>query len=560
MKDGPENVVSSSAAGNKNNIISALAKADSKITGTPEPNLNDLPDVEEAAIETEITHSLDATPTSLHNGVLKFSSTEFAQDIWLFNVSIPKRSICLQGFYRQGLIDLLHKSGFAKRLRGNGTYFFIRDVDNIIETVEPHQIQAFVSQWVKDIAKTITFKVADITAKITAEKFIEIFLRQAHLVFCDSFLINLPTHTKPFLRDEAKVGRFFFQNGVAVITLQGVCLDAYDTLSEGCIWRSQIIDHKLTLSDDADASHFAHFILNVAPTEERYQALCSGIGYLLHDFFSPLQTKAVILYDEKITSLDEPQGGTGKGLIAHAVGKMRQVDKIDGKKFDGANRFCFQNIKESTQVMWLDETNPNLEIDRFNTLLTDGFEIERKNRDSVPVKPEDSPKLLICSNGILAYNGTTRIRRQFIVELSDHYSSKIIKGTEEPVRQEHGCTFFSSDWPQEEWNKFYCLMLGCLRFYLNNGLKPYELVNVSANRLRQTTGEDFAEWATKQAFCQNQRFETKKYFTDFQQTYFPDDDGYKQRGFTNSLKKYALTKKWKLEITASNGVSQFQFG
>jgi hypothetical protein len=41
--------------------------------------------------------------------------------------------------------------------------------------------------------------------------------------------------------------------------------------------------------------------------------MTTGIGYLMHHYFRESEGQAVILYDESITDLNTPMGGSGKG-------------------------------------------------------------------------------------------------------------------------------------------------------------------------------------------------------------------------------------------------------
>src|SRR5690625_7176873 len=92
--------------------------------------------------------------------------------------------------------------------------------------------------------------------------------------------------------------------------------------------------------------------------------------------------------------------------------------------------------------------------------------IEQKHRDEFFISAEDSPKIVIASNTVLANEGTTNKRRQFIIEFSDHYSRHIKNGTEEPIRDEHGCMLCTDDWDEAEWKKFDTCMIRCGKSYL----------------------------------------------------------------------------------------------
>jgi hypothetical protein len=256
----------------------------------------------------------------------------------------------------------------------------------------------------------------------------------------------------------------------------------------------------------------------------------------------------VILYDEMITDLNNPQGGTGKGLIANAVSSIRHTVKIDGKKFRGDNRFDFQEVDFATRVLWLDDVSKHVDIDRFNSITTDGFNVEKKFKDSLKIPAAQSPKILICSNIILDCTGTTRKRRQFIVELAPFYSNRIGTGIEEPIIEFHGARFFTDEWDEGEWNRFYWYMIDCLQLYLLEGLLHNPAINVIENRSRQLIGEDFFNWAKEQNFAIGKEYPTTVLYEDYSSLYEKGNVKFLQRTFSNKLKAFFNLKDLKLEF------------
>ncbi|MBK9542596.1 MAG: hypothetical protein IPO49_09815 [Bacteroidetes bacterium] len=192
--------------------------------------------------------------------------------------------------------------------------------------------------------------------------------------------------------------------------------------------------------------------------------------------------------------------------------------------------------------------------------MTDGWSIEKKHKQQMFIKPKESPKMIITSNSIVKGEGTTNKRRQHPIEFSDHYQKQIKLGNEEPIKDEHGCTFFDNDdWTETEWNRFFSLMMTAAQFYLIKGLVPYELKNVEKNKLIQSTTEDFSVWVENQFFETGKEYKTSVYFNDFKVTYYGAESELKQRTFTNWLSLYARTRKWKIKIKRSNSESIFTF-
>jgi hypothetical protein len=286
--------------------------------------------------------------------------------------------------------------------------------------------------------------------------------------------------------------------------------------------------------------------------------MCSAIGYLSHNYFDPSKGYAIIFYDEAITNPSSPMGGTGKGLIANALKQFRRSTKIDGKLMIDGNRFKFELVNPDTQIVWIDDPRKDFAFESLFSCLTDGWTVERKFLPQFYIQPEASPKVLICSNVVLNRNGTSNKRRQFSVELNDYYSKQLVNGNETPIEKEHGI-LFKEEWLQAEWDSFYSFMIDNVLMYLKDGLIPYQTKNVEINFLVQNTNEDFVEYMTEKNFKLDVWYDTKKAFDDFIKLYYGEDSNFKQRGFTNWLKRYAESIKVDYDNSSSGGVTKFIF-
>ncbi len=481
--------------------------------------------------------------------------SEYVYSIWLFETS--QHGPRLRGLYRQGVIDLLETNGFYKRYMDEQSYCFIREKDRLLEPVEVCHLKDFLWSHVQNEGP-INVQVDGEVVCISKEKMCETYLKQHHLCLNTPFLENLANHTTPLLRDTADTAYLPYRNAVIRITGHSPELIPYIDLTNLCVWRNQVIDRDFDYAVDFNGCHFDRFIRNIAAQAmDRIRAFITAIGYLLHSYNHASMGQAVLIYDEVIADLKNPSGGTGKGLLGSAVGQVKRLAKLDGKKFSDKDKFAFQGVTPQTQVIFLDDAKADLSFDRFNSLLTDGLEVEQKFKSSVRLSPQDSPKLLIASNSVLDCEGTTRKRRQFILEFSDHYSSGILAGVEQPILAEHGALFFEG-WDAAEWQRFDTFMVYCVGQYLEHGLQPYALKNVGMNRLRQTTSEEFYTWVMAQAFEAGREYETKPHFEAFKVA-TGVGELYKQVSFTRQLHKFAGSQSWSWTTRASNGTTYFKF-
>ena len=487
--------------------------------------------------------------------IVSLGNNKFAMDIFSFTIKGKGvKQIHLNGVYKLGVLDLLKNLGvYSKKVLN--TDIFIRIVDNVLEEVSVKAIKEVLNYYLNQLP-TLLIEFDGLAEEYSKEAQIETFYRQNNIVINESFLGYLERDETEILIDTPNSAFIAFQNGLIEVTAQSVIKLEFAELQDKVIWRNNIIPR--SICNKEAGGHFSAFIANVCNQDpKRIETLQSAIGYLLHSYHHSSGGQMVLLYDEMITDLNNPQGGTGKGLIANAVSSIRHTVKIDGKKFRGVERFDFQEVDFATRVLWLDDVSKHVDIDRFNSISTDGFNVEKKHKDSFKISAAQSPKILICSNIILDCTGTTRKRRQFIIELAPYYSSRIGTGIEEPIIQIHGTRFFTDEWDENEWNRFYWYMIDCLQLYLSNGLVYAPAINVIENRSRQLIGEDFFNWAQEQNFEPGKEYPTTVLFEEYKSLFEKGNDKFLQRTFSNKLKAFFNLKEMKLEfVTKPNGSSK----
>ncbi len=502
------------------------------------------------------------------NTATKLSETSFYYDIFLFRYNKGIRSFQLEALYWNGVLESLHEMEFFKRYDSTGkTSVIIQQKDNVIDEFTSEILRDCINEYVKSFDKALTFSYQQKNFCITPEALCEVFLRNSNSLFNQTWLEHLQIHKAPVLRDTRNEIYFVFQNCLVTVTADSIDKQELSEIENYCVWKSQQIERNFTYVDGWNG-HFATFLKNVTgdrqgdttkENKKNLQSLCSALGYIMHYHFKPSEGQAVILYDKVITDIKTPMGGTGKGLIAHALSQVRSIAKVDGKHYDEKNRFRNERINLSTQVIWFDDVKPDFDFSLLNSCLTDGWTVERKNLAQIFIPPQDSPKTLICSNTILKGTGITIKRRQFVFELGDHYSKHIKTGLEKPIAEEHGGEFFSDAWKEDEWNAFYSVMLDCCKIYLQYGLIPQPTGNVEKNKLRQQTSDDFVQWCEEQEFILNEEYNQKEKFTEFKKQYYGEDSAFFQKTFIKWLRHYAEFMKWTFKNRKSNSEYIFRF-
>ena len=458
-----------------------------------------------------------------------------------------------EGVSKIGLISVLEHYGYFKRYRSNNSHFYIKSNKNILTRVTPAQIKDFAL----DLIKTLPEKIDILSFKVKSDKLKEIFLREHNVLFGENALSPLSTHNANFLTDTKEAMYFPFKNIVVKVTADSIKMIEYSNLENQCIWENHIIKRDFSLSNNK--SMFEDFISNISNTDhKRINAFRAAIGYSLHRYYSPVSTKAVLLYDEQMTDANSANGGTGKGLFVDSLSQLRERETIDGKKFDGSDKFALQRISESTDIVFFDDVRNDFDFERFNSILTNGWEIEAKNQHTFRIPLESSPKMIIASNSILkTKDGNTAERRQFILEFSDFYA-KLKTETQKPVVATHGCVFFD-EWNDLDWLAFDNYMIKSCQIYLKDGLPLNETINVKINKLIQATTSDFIDWMEEKDFQTVTYYPFMQNFWEFRALYYGDTSNFSSKTFGNWLKLYAKTSGFEYKTKRISDVTNFYF-
>jgi hypothetical protein len=194
---------------------------------------------------------------------------------------------------------------------------------------------------------------------------------------------------------------------------------------------------------------------------------------------------AVILNDEVIS--DNPEGGTGKGLLMNALSKMKKVVTIDGKSFTFERSFAYQLVSADTQILVFDDVKKHFDFERLFSVVTEGLTLEKKNKDAIKIPFNKSPKIAITTNYAIKGAGNSFARRKWELELHQYYNKNFTP------QDEFGKLMFG-DWNDEDWNQFDNYMIQCLKNYLATGLVKSRFVNLKIRQLSAETSHEFIEW------------------------------------------------------------------
>lgn len=378
--------------------------------------------------------------------------------------------------------------------------------------------------------------------RVYLKKFVEHWIKEADLSDVDvtqsqlmNAILNLTNskwdtftdHLEQISMDEVKILRdnpekayLPFANGVVEVSSSGYRLLKYEDLPQDVlIWKENINPHKielLHLETEADRNKLSFYkwlkrlsglkpetdALSIEQIKEqfpmayeRFQALTSHIGYLLHTYRDPSRPWLVFVGEDTI---DHGRGGgTGKSLLGQAIGSLRKEDKINGKDFDTKDKFKWQSMTLGTEVLRIEDVPPWFKVENIYNEITEQMSMERKFMDPVKIPYERLPKLMITSNYDIEGNGAEHFKRRVKkVLIEKRYSSSF-----RPV-DEFGEQFFGHEWNENPstWDSFYNVMFCFLRDYLKDGIhESTNMHNLNAKSFIQRfkdkdMGRDVLDW------------------------------------------------------------------
>jgi len=309
------------------------------------------------------------------------------------------------------------------------------------------------------------------------------------------------------LQDTKTKSYIAFENGILEVTKDTTRLvDFIDV--DGYVWKSQIIPRDYVHLEQYE-NEYATFIKNISNSEPL--PIECVIGYLLSTYKNKMNNKAIILNDEVIS--ENPEGGTGKGLFVQGLRQIRKVSILDGKTFDDKKSFPYQTVSPETQVLVFDDVKQNFDFESKFSLVTEGMTLERKNKDAIKLKVEESPKLVISTNYAIKGEGNSHDRRRFEIEFAQYYG-KALTPYDEFDRQ------LFDDWELNDFQRFDNYMVYCLQCYLKLGLVPQNAKNIKMRKFIAETSMEFLEWIKDiENVPHNDRLEKSLYYINFTNEY-----------------------------------------
>ena len=311
----------------------------------------------------------------------------------------------------------------------------------------------------------------------------------------EAFLEYLPNVEPEILEDTQSTAYFPFTNKVVKITKDGIELVDYGQIKKH-IWRSAKIDFDIEIEQllfgdefqiDPELDIFAQFMRYVCgENDNRWMAVNTHIGYLLHKYKDPTLAVAVILAEE--TDNDAKGGGTGKGIFVKAISELVKGETIDGKNFKLDKSFAFQRVGLDTRILAIQDIRAKVDFEGFYSIITEGITVEKKGQPEIFINYDRSPKIIFTTNYMVPNIGNHAKRRQRVIPFSDYFSPE---RTPMDVFKHQ----FFTGWDKGQWKLFYNYLFACCQYYLRKGLIEVPVTeNMQLKSLKTAFGDEFKKY------------------------------------------------------------------
>ena len=435
------------------------------------------------------------------------------------------------------LKDYLRQKGYYKFYpEGSESFVFVKVESNLIDFTTEDKIK---STLLKELEESKQSEVYEFLAVNTR------YFKEDYLNILDAISVSMKQDTR-------EAAYCYYRNCIVEVTKKGLDTIKYIDL-DGYVWKDSVIDRDFSISDN-HTNDYQTFIRRISgDNENNVLSFETTIGYLMHGFKNKGYSPAVILNDEVIS--ENPEGGTGKGIIVDALKNLKKVVILDGKSFDKNKSFAYQVVTTSTQVLVFDDVKKKFDFEGLFSLITEGITLEKKNRDAIKLDFYQSPKIVITTNYAINGSGNSHERRKWELELAQHYNAK------NTPFDEFG-KMLLDDFSIDEWLRFDNYMISNLQKFLKLGFATPELKNLKTRKFITSTSFEFHEWAEddQNTSIRKSRVSKAELFEDFIEEYTDYKKWLRKKTFQNWLKQYAKYKDISYEEGNTNGTRWCDLG
>ncbi|MFP4365492.1 MAG: BT4734/BF3469 family protein [Bacteroidales bacterium] len=449
------------------------------------------------------------TADEIDNAIHTLQSQSTVSEFWYRDDKMRLKISSLKFKY------FLEQNGYCKFFpEGSDNHIFIKVENSFIENVSTQQIKDFVLDYVLEKKESAVYELLTFNTKL----------------FKDDYLNLIKTEDIKLFEDTESYAMIYYRNCAVKVMRDKVHEIDYLNLN-GMVWKHHVIDRDYAKADPIDCIFDKFITLVSAEDQERKEALMTTIGYLLHSYKTSARNQAIIFNDEKIS--ENPNGGSGKGIICAAIGHVKRCCILDGKQFDFNKSFPYQTVSADTQTLIFDDVKKNFNFEALFSLITEGITLEKKNKDAIKIPVKKSPKIVITTNYTIGGVGGSFERRKHEVEMSSHFSPQ------HTPEDEFGMMLFDEFSP-EEWNRFDSFMIWCIQEYLKHGLIKHEYKNLPARKFIGDTSSEFYEFVKDGSIEEGRRIYKSEKYNEFLEEYPDFKKWLSQKRFSKWIDNYGI--------------------
>lgn len=477
---------------------------------------------------------------------------------------------------------------------------FIHFDGNVVRSVTPRDIRAFVRKWASGEGSTQNHDVRNMI--LNTPRLSPIALEALQETECD-FTSYTPDSQL-----------FFFRNGMVNVTADGIEWRPKKQQDfNGFVWEENVLKHdyrelppmfevKVNLDENNEPSYdlkinntnssfFCYLInssriywrkemeqrfltkeqrdayqrlhpfdiagegLNEMEIEEQQLCLLSkmfALGYVLHLYKSPDRAWALMAMDAKIGENDECNGRSGKSFFFSFVRfMMKTVYKGARSGNPTKNDHWLDNVTQFTQLLQIDDLDERTPTRDFYDIVTGPMTVNPKSNHIFTIPFSKSPKIAFTTNYVPNDFDPSSDARLIYMVYSDYYHQKTGENDyleTRSIRDDFGKALYMEDYSEEEWTADLVFALQCVQFYLKMK-RDYPSIkiqppmdNIRTRKLKRDMGENFEEWAYQYFAEGSGHLDTQLVKTEVFEDYkrYSNVSTIKMKSFTRKLKAFAL--------------------
>lgn len=295
--------------------------------------------------------------------------------------------------------------------------------------------------------------------------------------------------------------------------------------------------------------------------KEQMQNLASkmfAIGYLLHRHKDMAKAWALWIMEDKVSNDGESSGGSGKSFMIKFLEIIRSILFLGGKnKKLTENQFLFQNVRESTDVIWVDDADQHFDFTFFYDKITGNLETNKKHVDANVMDFKKSPKFAFTSNFPPPNKDSATLRRLLFVVFSDYYHQQTDDNDyreSRRIKDDFNLELGGDTYTNDNWNDDVNFLIDCIQFYMRASQMVVK-IEPPMDRIKdrisiQVMGNQFRQWAEVYFFKGSDKVNCLISKRDTFDAFLMDSNvkGWTTNKFSKAMKEFCAQCPWVTEL------------